>query len=80
VFERYNKKARRALFFARWEAIRFASPTIESEHLVLGLLREGEKIVNKLWRAFSIDPAVLRREIEAERLPLKNASSTTERL
>jgi ATP-dependent Clp protease ATP-binding subunit ClpA len=39
MFERYTEKARRSIFFARWEAGRFGSPMIEPEHLVLGLTR-----------------------------------------
>jgi hypothetical protein len=40
MFERYTEKARRAIFFARYEASQYGSPYIESEHLLLGLLRE----------------------------------------
>lgn len=40
MFERYTEKARRAIFFARYEASQFGSPYIESEHILLGLLRE----------------------------------------
>src|SRR5688572_33102250 len=39
MFERYTEDARRALFFARYEASQFGSLTIEPEHLLLGLLR-----------------------------------------
>ena len=35
--ERYTEKARRAIFFARYEASQFGSPYIETEHLLLGL-------------------------------------------
>ena len=42
MFERYTEKARRVIFFARYEASQFGSPEIESEHLLLGLLREGK--------------------------------------
>ena|SRR5438105_3706389 len=40
MFERYTEKARRVIFFAHHEASQFGSRTIESEHLLLGLLRE----------------------------------------
>jgi ATP-dependent Clp protease ATP-binding subunit ClpC len=39
VFERYNERARRALFFARYEASELGSRTIEPFHLLLGLVR-----------------------------------------
>lgn len=41
MFERYTEKARRVVFFARFEAAQAGSPTIESEHLLLGILREA---------------------------------------
>jgi ATP-dependent Clp protease ATP-binding subunit ClpC len=41
MFERFTEKARRVIFFARYEASEFGSAYIESEHLLLGLLREG---------------------------------------
>jgi acetyltransferase-like isoleucine patch superfamily enzyme len=44
MFERYTEKARRVLFFARYEATRYASPVIETEHLLLGLLREAKAL------------------------------------
>jgi len=41
MFERYTEKARRVIFFARYEASNYGSRYIETEHLLLGLLREG---------------------------------------
>ena len=41
MFERYTEKARRAIFFSRYEASQFGSSYIETEHLLLGLLREN---------------------------------------
>jgi hypothetical protein len=38
MFERYTEEARRAIFFARYEACRCGSPYIEPEHLLLGLM------------------------------------------
>lgn len=48
MFERYTEKARRLIFFARYEASQFGSPYIETEHLLLGLLRESKESVTKL--------------------------------
>lgn len=44
MFERYTEKARRTIFFARYEASQFGSPYIETEHLLLGLLRENRAL------------------------------------
>ncbi len=45
MFERYTESARRTLFFARYEASEFGSMSIETEHILLGLVREGKGIV-----------------------------------
>jgi ATP-dependent Clp protease ATP-binding subunit ClpC len=47
MFERYTEKARRAIFFARYEASKFGSPLIESEFLLLGILREDPHVVTR---------------------------------
>jgi ATP-dependent Clp protease ATP-binding subunit ClpC len=48
VFERYTEKARRVIFFARYEASQLGSEWIEPEHLLLGLLREDRNIFAKV--------------------------------
>lgn len=44
MFERYTEKARRVIFFSRYEAARNESPYIEAEHLLLGLAREDQEL------------------------------------
>ena len=78
MFEKYNEKARRALFFARYEASKLGSRVIESEHVLLGILREGEDTVTELFRRFRIKPEEVRREIEGERVFVERISSTAE--
>ena len=39
MFEKYTETARRVIFFARYEASTFGSQYIETEHLLLGILR-----------------------------------------
>lgn len=48
MFERYTEKARRVIFFARYEASQYGSPYIETEHLLLGLLREDHPLARKV--------------------------------
>ena len=78
MFEKYNEKARRALFFARYEASKLGSRVIESEHILLGILREGEESVNELFQRFEVKPEAIRREIEGERVFVERISSTAE--
>ena len=40
VFERYTEKARRSIFFARYEASQFGSAYIEPEHFLLGMMHQ----------------------------------------
>jgi ATP-dependent Clp protease ATP-binding subunit ClpA len=39
MFEKYTEKARRAIFFARYEASQLGGSAIESVHLLLGIMR-----------------------------------------
>jgi ATP-dependent Clp protease ATP-binding subunit ClpC len=78
MFEKYNEKARRALFFARYEASKLGSRVIESEHILLGILREGEETVAEIFRRFHVKPEEIRREIEGERVFVERISSTAE--
>ena len=48
MFERHTEKARRTIFFARYEASQFGSPTIEAEHLLLGLMREEHSFAARI--------------------------------
>jgi len=47
MFERYTEKARRVVFFARYEVSQYGSPYIETEHLLLGLLREDRALAKR---------------------------------
>jgi ATP-dependent Clp protease ATP-binding subunit ClpC len=64
MFERYTEKARRVIFFARYESSQFGSTYIETEHLLLGLLREDKALTNRFLRSHaSVDS--IRKQIEA---------------
>jgi ATP-dependent Clp protease ATP-binding subunit ClpC len=63
MFERYTERARRTLFFSRYEASVLGSVEIEPAHILLGLLREGKRI-NQLLGHWNISPAELRQQLE----------------
>jgi ATP-dependent Clp protease ATP-binding subunit ClpC len=44
MFERYTKPARRVIFTGRYMASQAGSPEIETEHLLLGVLREDKAL------------------------------------
>jgi ATP-dependent Clp protease ATP-binding subunit ClpC len=64
MFERYTEKARRMIFFARYEASQFGSPYIETEHILLGLLREDKALTNRFLRSHASVESI-RKQIEA---------------
>jgi ATP-dependent Clp protease ATP-binding subunit ClpA len=72
MFERYTERARRVIFFARYEASQFGSRTIESEHLLLGLIREDKDLTNRFLRNSS--------SIESTRKEIEGRSTIRERV
>lgn len=48
MFERYTQQARRAVFRARHEASQCGSTVIETEHLLVGILREDQELTRHL--------------------------------
>jgi len=63
MFERYTEKARRVIFFARYEASQFGSRAIETEHLLLGLLREDKRLAY-LFLCSQISAEAIRKKVE----------------
>jgi ATP-dependent Clp protease ATP-binding subunit ClpC len=64
MFERYTEKARRVIFFARYEASQFGSPYIETEHILLALLREDKVLGNRFLYSHGTVESI-RRQIES---------------
>ena len=67
MFERYTERARRVLFFARYESSQLGHLSIETEHLVLGLLRENNGITRRIFERRHIGLEDLRQDIEGRR-------------
>jgi ATP-dependent Clp protease ATP-binding subunit ClpC len=72
MFERYTEKARRVIFFARYEASEFGTAYIEPEHLFLGLFREARQILVGLGVPESLD-----HELRANMKPAGKKISTS---
>src|SRR5258708_37889655 len=71
MFERFTERARRSIFFARYEASQAGSAFIETQHLLLGLLRESSDI-----RRLFPNLDEIRKRIEEE-APSKPKTSTS---
>src|SRR5436190_307661 len=63
MFERYTEKARRVIFFARYEASQFGSPYIDTEHLLLGLLREEKCFAAEILHERGLRLSTIREEL-----------------
>jgi ATP-dependent Clp protease ATP-binding subunit ClpA len=77
VFERYTEKARRVIFFARYEASQFGSSLIESEHLLLGILREDKEIADQFLRSATAVESI-RVQIESRTVSRKKVSTSVD--
>ena len=77
MFERYTEKARRVIFFARYEASQYGSPYIESEHLLLGLLREDKALANRFLRGHGSIESI-RKQVEGRTVIRERVSTSVE--
>jgi len=77
MFERYTEKARRAVFFARYEASQFGSPYIETEHLLLGILREDKTLTNTFLHSLASVESI-RKQIEKHTLVREKVSTSVD--
>ena len=75
MFERYDERARRTLFFSRYEASQLGSVAIEPEHVLLGILRKDSGAASILTDA-GVQIDGLRTELEAA-TPFKEKLATS---
>ena len=61
MFERFSEHARQVVFWAQTEALLLGAERVETEHLLLGLLRDDQRGVLKV---FAGDISAIRRSIE----------------
>ena len=78
MFERYTERARRVLFFARYEASQLGSISIETEHLLLGLIREGKGLTSRLFARSHLSLENIRKEIEGRTVFREKVSTSVE--
>jgi ATP-dependent Clp protease ATP-binding subunit ClpA len=77
MFECYTEKARRVIFFARYEASQYGSPYIETEHLLLGLLREDRALAKRFLGEVNAEEGI-RSEIERHITSRERISTSVE--
>ena len=75
MFERYTEKARRVIFFARYEASQFGASQIEPEHILMGIIREDRKLAARFFEQTNAGVESIRKEIEG-RATMRDRIST----
>lgn len=78
MFEHYTERAIRVIQFARYEATQLGSRTIETEHLLLGLIREGNGITSRIFNRCKVTFEEIRKEIEARVVSREKVSPSVE--
>ncbi len=63
MFERFTDRARKVLTLAQDEARQLHHPFIGTEHILLGVLREGDGMGAEALRALGVSPAVVRAKV-----------------
>ncbi len=64
MFNRFTERARKVIILAKEEAKRFNHDYIGTEHLLLGLVREGEGVAATVLKSLGVDLSQVRMEIE----------------
>ena len=81
MFERFTERARRIIILAQEEAKRLNHSAVGTEHILLGVVREGEGVASKVLESLNISPERVRAEIESaigrgERSPQEEVAFT----
>jgi ATP-dependent Clp protease ATP-binding subunit ClpC len=64
MFNRFTERARKVILLAKEEAKRFNHDYIGTEHILLGLVREGEGVAAAVLANFGLSPDKIRVEVE----------------
>jgi ATP-dependent Clp protease ATP-binding subunit ClpC len=64
MFNRFTERARKVIVYAKEEARRFNHDYIGTEHLLLGLIREGEGVAASVLQKLGVDLESIRIEVE----------------
>ncbi len=78
MFEKFTEKAKRVLFLARYEASQQGNKVIGTEHIILGLLKEGEETSRELFTRANVSMDLLQAELERRYPPREKLSTSVE--
>ena len=64
MFNKFTERARKVILLAKEEAKRFNHDYIGTEHILLGLIREGEGVAAAVLQKLGLSPEKIRLEVE----------------
>ncbi len=64
AFNRFTERARKVILLAKEEAKRFSHDYIGTEHILLGLVKEGEGVAAAVLTSLGLDAESIREEVE----------------
>ncbi len=65
MWEPFTERARRSIVLAQEEAQRLGNNYIGTEHILLGIISEGESLAAKVLETLGVNLAKVRQEVEA---------------
>lgn len=69
MWHRFTEEARKAVFYAQEEATRFSQGYVSTEHLLLGLAREGDTGASRVFEKLGVSVTRIRAEVEKKLEP-----------
>ena len=64
MFDRFTDRAKKVMSFARQEAQKFNHEYIGTEHILLGLIKEGSGVAANVLKNLDVDLRKIRLEVE----------------
>lgn len=78
MFERYTEKARRVIFYARYEASEYGAKQIDAEHILLGLLREDTTPAAHAFNSANVSQDAVATELRSRMVQEKRISTSVD--
>lgn len=79
MYERFSDRARKVMELAKQEAWRFNDEYIGTEHLLLGLSKEGAGVAARVLQAFDVDLREIRMDVEKLKFMISGPNPTQRR-
>ncbi len=64
LFDKFTERARKVLSWAEEEALRLQHPALGTEHILLGLVREGENVIAAILESQGVTLEQVRKAVE----------------